>query len=126
MGRGGTGVAAGAGWTPPADQLHVYEGMFQVASASSAVSGTVSGRAAVQFFSRSGLPKDSLKTVSCFLGTLSYVFMALNSRISLRCLSFCLIPVDMTSGAFHSGYMFWNCSEGGAWNCSGTIYLVLF
>lgn len=65
LGRGGgAGVAAGAEWTPPAEQLHVYEGMFGVASASSAVPGTVSGRAAVQFFSRSGLPKDSLKTVS--------------------------------------------------------------
>ena len=64
VGSGGAEVAAGAEWTPPAEQLHVYEGMFGVASASSAVPGTVSGRAAVQFFSRSGLPKDSLKTVS--------------------------------------------------------------
>ncbi|CAN0211430.1 unnamed protein product, partial [Laminaria digitata] len=63
LGMGGTGAAAGAEWTPPAEQLHVYEGMFGVASASSAVPGTVSGRAAVQFFSRSGLPKDSLKTI---------------------------------------------------------------
>ena len=64
IGEGGAGVAAGAEWTPPAEQLHVYEGMFGMASANSVIPGTVSGRAAVQFFSRSGLPKDSLKTVS--------------------------------------------------------------
>lgn len=58
-----TGKEGGAEWTPPADQLGVYERMFASASEGSAVPGTVSGRAAVQFFSRSGLPKDTLKSV---------------------------------------------------------------
>lgn len=54
----------GAEWTPPADEVHLYESMFAAASAGGAVPGTVSGRAAVQFFTRSGLPKDVLKAVS--------------------------------------------------------------
>lgn len=67
QGNGGSvvssGVNGGAEWTPSAEQLGVYESMFASASAGSAVVGTVSGRAAVQFFSRSGLPKGSLKLV---------------------------------------------------------------
>lgn len=67
---GGQGSQGGerAEWAPPAEQLHVYESMFAVASAGGSVPGTVSGRAAVQFFSQSGLSKDSLKTVSCCPG----------------------------------------------------------
>lgn len=60
---GGNQGGKGAEWTPPGEQLPLYQSMFAVASAESAVPGTVSGRAAVQFFSRSGLPKDTLKTV---------------------------------------------------------------
>lgn len=60
---GGRGRAGGAEWMPPGEQLPVYESMFISASHGSGVEGTVSGRAAVQFFTRSGLPKDSLKTV---------------------------------------------------------------
>lgn len=56
--------AGGAEWSPPVEQLVSYESMFAAASAGSLVPGSVSGRAAVQFFSRSGLPKDVLKTVS--------------------------------------------------------------
>lgn len=56
-------IVKGAMWIPPAEQLPLYNSMFASASAGSAVPGTVSGRAAVQFFSRSGLPKDVLKTV---------------------------------------------------------------
>ncbi|CAM9480846.1 unnamed protein product [Pylaiella littoralis] len=62
---GGVGGAAGAAaeWTPPADEMSSYEEMWTTASADCAVPDTVSGRAAVQFFSRSGLPKDTLKTI---------------------------------------------------------------
>lgn len=62
--NGGSGSAGGgAEWTPPGELVHVYEAMFAAASVGSAVPGTVSGRAAVQFFTRSGLPKETLKTV---------------------------------------------------------------
>lgn len=60
---GGGNAGGGAEWTPPGEQVHVYEAMFAAASVGSAVPGTVSGRAAVQFFTRSGLPKETLKTV---------------------------------------------------------------
>lgn len=68
-GRGGGGPGAGAGgrgaeWAPPADQRVSYHEMWASASIGCPVPGTVSGRAAVQFFSRSGLPKDYLKSVS--------------------------------------------------------------
>ncbi|CAM9253479.1 unnamed protein product, partial [Discosporangium mesarthrocarpum] len=53
----------GAAWSPSADQLPIYEAMLDVASAQSAAPGTVSGRAAVEFFRRSGLPKDDLKKI---------------------------------------------------------------
>lgn len=62
-GGGAVGGAGAAEWTPAADQMASYEEMWTTASAGCEVSGTVSGRAAVQFFSRSGLPKDSLKMV---------------------------------------------------------------
>ena len=116
MGRGGTGVAAGAEWTPPADQLHVYEDMFQVASASSAVSGTVSGRAAVQFFSRSGLPKDSLKSVSWLIGTCpintrySYEYL---STVAARCAAYLLIGTDT--------YLYRLRASSTAVTCSGIV-----
>lgn len=54
----------GAEWSPPGEQLAAYESMFAAASSGSVVPGSVSGRAAVQFFSRSELPKDVLKMVS--------------------------------------------------------------
>lgn len=59
----GGGSEGGAEWAPPADQMVSYQEMWTAASAGCPVPGTVSGRAAVQFFSRSGLPKDALKTV---------------------------------------------------------------
>lgn len=60
---GGDRTAEGAEWAPPGDQLGLYESMFAMASAGSAVPGTVSGAAAVQFFSRSRLPKDTMRKV---------------------------------------------------------------
>eukprot|EP00903_Cladosiphon_okamuranus_P013839 g12878.t1 len=62
MGSDGGG-GGGAEWTPPADQMLPYHDMWTTASAGCPVPGTVSGRAAVQFFSRSGLPKDALKMI---------------------------------------------------------------
>eukprot|EP00752_Nemacystus_decipiens_P006305 g5685.t1 len=63
MGVVGDASRAGAEWTPPADQMGSYHDMWTTASAGCPAPGTVSGRAAVQFFSRSGLPKDALKTI---------------------------------------------------------------
>ncbi|CAN0481813.1 unnamed protein product, partial [Hapterophycus canaliculatus] len=62
---GGPGATTGGGaeWIPPAEQLQAYDSMYRTASSGCPVPGTVSGRAAVQFFSRSGLSKDVLKTV---------------------------------------------------------------
>lgn len=63
MGMGGVS-RGGAEWMPSAEQMVSYRDMWATASAGCPVPGTVSGRAAVQFFSRSGLPKDALKAVS--------------------------------------------------------------
>ncbi|CAM9819354.1 unnamed protein product [Ectocarpus fasciculatus] len=62
-GSGGGGGGGGAEWMPPAEQVPEYDALFRSASAGCAVPGTVSGRIAVQFFSRSGLSKDVLKTI---------------------------------------------------------------
>lgn len=70
-GGGGGGASSGAEWLPPAVQLQAYDSMYRTASAGCAVPGTVSGRAAVQFFSRSGLSKDVLKTVGSGVGRLA-------------------------------------------------------
>ncbi|CAM9135099.1 unnamed protein product [Ectocarpus sp. 6 AP-2014] len=60
---GSGGGGGGAEWMPPAEQVPEYDALFRSASAGCAVPGTVSGRIAVQFFSRSGLSKDVLKTI---------------------------------------------------------------
>eukprot|EP00953_Heterococcus_sp_UTEX-ZZ885_P007274 4413-Heterococcus_DN1.PRE.3 len=52
-----------ARWEPPAFQLQVYRQLFDSAASASAVPGAVSGRAAVEFFSTSGLPREWLKHV---------------------------------------------------------------
>ncbi|CAB1113045.1 unnamed protein product [Ectocarpus sp. CCAP 1310/34] len=61
---GSGGGGGGAEWMPPPEQVPEYDALFRSASAGCAVPGTVSGRIAVQFFSRSGLSKDVLKTGS--------------------------------------------------------------
>ncbi|CAM9283808.1 unnamed protein product [Ectocarpus sp. 4 AP-2014] len=60
---GSGGGGGGAEWMPPPEQVPEYDALFRSASAGCAVPGTVSGRIAVQFFSRSGLSKDVLKTI---------------------------------------------------------------
>lgn len=81
----GAAVVSGGGaeWSPPGEQLMSYERMFAAASAGSLVPGSVSGRAAVQFFSRSGLPKDVLKTVSsCDVYVLVYCWCTQTDVVS--------------------------------------------
>eukprot|EP00611_Tribonema_gayanum_P017600 TRINITY_DN3034_c0_g1_i2.p1 TRINITY_DN3034_c0_g1~~TRINITY_DN3034_c0_g1_i2.p1 ORF type:complete len:1212 (-),score=402.75 TRINITY_DN3034_c0_g1_i2:1151-4786(-) len=52
-----------ATWQPPPVQAAIYDHLYSIAAANSSTPGLVSGKAAVDFFSLSGLPRPLLKHI---------------------------------------------------------------
>ncbi|KAG5182233.1 hypothetical protein JKP88DRAFT_129700, partial [Tribonema minus] len=50
-------------WQPPPVQAAIYDHLYSIAAANSSTPGLVSGKAAVDFFSLSGLPRPLLKHI---------------------------------------------------------------